>query len=221
MSHGSRPASWCGRALASWRVPWHQVSLPIGEGSDVTMCHTVSDPPPSAEGLWRRHLPHDSVCYGPQAKRKYSVNLLTRLGPPAFKACPCVPEMSDIRLIMTSSATRSRQRIKYVQDSHVWCMGRIKYVQDSDTVRQWQYNTGLLVTHNGQLQCRATRCRCASKPLQCWVPHQFDAILCMGATWWSDMTCRSSDNQQHHRLLLASEPLRYRGPTTLWPPVEP
>jgi hypothetical protein len=60
VSCGSRPASQCGRALASWHVPWHRASLPTRECSGVTMCPTVLDPPAGAEGLWRRHVPHDS-----------------------------------------------------------------------------------------------------------------------------------------------------------------
>jgi hypothetical protein len=59
-----------------------------------------------------------SACYGTQAKGKYSAGLLTQLGPPACEAYLCVLKTSDIRLIMTSPGTRSRQHIKCVQDSH-------------------------------------------------------------------------------------------------------
>jgi hypothetical protein len=60
LSRGSRPASLCRRALASWRVPWHRARLSAGEGSGVATCPTVSDPPPDAGGLWRRHVAHGS-----------------------------------------------------------------------------------------------------------------------------------------------------------------
>jgi hypothetical protein len=50
-SHGSRPASRCGRALASWRVPWHWASFSTGEGFGVVTCPAVPDLPPGAGGL--------------------------------------------------------------------------------------------------------------------------------------------------------------------------
>jgi hypothetical protein len=59
-SRGSRHASQCRKTLASWRVPWHRARLLTGEDSGVTMCPMISDPPPSAGGLWRRHMPHGS-----------------------------------------------------------------------------------------------------------------------------------------------------------------
>jgi hypothetical protein len=191
MSHSSRPASRCGKALASPHVSWHQSCLPAGEGSGVAMCHVVLDPPPSAGGLSLRHVSHGtrpapqqgrapvsprvprfqtrlpvqegsdiavwlSACYGPQGKGKYSAGLLIQLGPPTFEACPCVPKMLDIRLIMTSPGTRSRQHITCIQDSHTRCMGSIECVQDIDTVRRQQYGAGLLVTHNGKQQSKAS-----------------------------------------------------------------
>jgi hypothetical protein len=60
VSSGSRHASWCGRALASWRVPWHRARLLAGEGSSVVMCPVVPDLPLSVGGLWHRHVPHGS-----------------------------------------------------------------------------------------------------------------------------------------------------------------
>jgi hypothetical protein len=33
-----------------------------------------------------------------------------------FEACPWIPKAPDIRLIMASLGTQSRQRIKYIQD---------------------------------------------------------------------------------------------------------
>jgi hypothetical protein len=95
-------------APASPCVSWHRTHLPAREGSGIVMCPTVLDPPTSPGGLWRHHVPHDSACYGPQAKGKYSAGLLTRPGPPASEACPRIPKAHDIRLIMTSPGTRSR-----------------------------------------------------------------------------------------------------------------
>jgi hypothetical protein len=56
VSRGSRPASWCRRALASPRFPWHQACLSAGEGFGVTMCPSILDPPPGVRGLWHRHV---------------------------------------------------------------------------------------------------------------------------------------------------------------------
>jgi hypothetical protein len=56
MSCGSRPASWCGRALASLCVPWHWACLPAGEGSGVTTCPAVLKLPPGVGGLWSHHV---------------------------------------------------------------------------------------------------------------------------------------------------------------------
>jgi hypothetical protein len=40
----------------SWRVPWHRACLPAGEGFGVAMCPMVPNPPPSAGGIWCRHV---------------------------------------------------------------------------------------------------------------------------------------------------------------------
>jgi hypothetical protein len=137
VSHGSGPASRCGRALVSWHVSWHRARLLAGEGSNVATCPMILDPPPGAGGLWRRHVSHGSRrAMGHKKKVKYSASLLTWLGPPTSEACPCIPKTPDIRLIMTSLGTRSRQCIKYIQDSYTQCMGSIKCVKDSDTARQ-------------------------------------------------------------------------------------
>jgi hypothetical protein len=136
-SYSARPHTRHGRAPASPRVSCHRSHLSAREGSGIVACPMASDPPPSRGGLRCGHVSHDSrpasqcgralvlpramwlsACYGPQAKGKYSAGLLTRLGPPASEACPCIPEMPDISLIITSLGTRSRQRIKCVQDSH-------------------------------------------------------------------------------------------------------
>jgi hypothetical protein len=55
-SRGSRHASQCRKTLASWHVPWHKARLLTGEGSGVTTCPMIPDPPPSVGGLWRRHM---------------------------------------------------------------------------------------------------------------------------------------------------------------------
>jgi hypothetical protein len=108
----------CGRARRSAR-----------NGSGVTTCPTALDPPPGAEGLWRSH-----VRPGPPPSReglrchhmsrssrpasRYGRALASPRAPwlSASEACPCVPKAPDIRLIMASPGTRSRQRIKCVQD---------------------------------------------------------------------------------------------------------
>jgi hypothetical protein len=150
-------------------VPRFQTCLLVREGFGIAMCLVAPGSPPDRGGLWCCHVSHGSrpasqcgrvlpssratwhsACYGPQAKGKYSAGLLTRFGPPASEACPCVLKAPNIRLIMTSPVTRSRRRIKCIQDSHTRCMGSIKYVQDIDTARRRQYGAGLLVTHNVQ-----------------------------------------------------------------------
>jgi hypothetical protein len=73
------------------RVPRFQTRLPVWEGSSVATCHMAL-----------------SASYEPQVKGKYSADLLTQLGLPAFESCLCVSEMLDIRLIMTTPGTRSR-----------------------------------------------------------------------------------------------------------------
>jgi hypothetical protein len=145
----SDPASRHRMAPTSLRVPWHQTRLPIREGSGVAMCPTG---PASRRGrsLASPHATWLSTCYGPQAKGKYSADLLTRSSPPASEVCPCFPKTPDIRLIMTSPGTRIRQRIKCVQDSHMQHMCCIKCVQDIDTAGRRQYGASLLVTHNEQ-----------------------------------------------------------------------
>jgi hypothetical protein len=92
VSRGSRPRSWCRRALASpravrsaarqgrdpvsLRVPRLQTYLPVQWSSGVTTCGRIHRPvekgsgvitcpvapdlPPSAGGLWRRHITHGS-----------------------------------------------------------------------------------------------------------------------------------------------------------------
>jgi hypothetical protein len=97
------------------RALWLQSHLSAREGFDVAMCHKA----PYLASQHERALASPratwlSVCYGPQAKGKYSVGLLTRPDPHAFEACPCIPKTLGIKRIMTSPATRSRQSIKCV-----------------------------------------------------------------------------------------------------------
>jgi hypothetical protein len=111
------------------RAPWLQTHLSAREGFDVAMCHEA----PYLASQHERALASPratwlSACYGPQAKGKYSVGLPTQPDPHAFEAYSCIPKTLDIRRIMTSPAMRSRQSIKCVQDSHMWCMGSIKCV---------------------------------------------------------------------------------------------
>jgi hypothetical protein len=46
--------------LESWRVTWHWTYLLAWEGSGVTTCPVVPNPPPDVGGLWRRHVAHGS-----------------------------------------------------------------------------------------------------------------------------------------------------------------
>jgi hypothetical protein len=64
------------------------------QGSGITTCHVAPDTPSGAEGLQSRHVPS-----GPQPR-----------------ACPCIPKMPDIRLIVASPDMRCRQRIKCICD---------------------------------------------------------------------------------------------------------
>jgi hypothetical protein len=143
VSRGSRPVSRCRRTLVLPHVLWHRARLPAGEGSGIAMCPAVSDLPPSTGGLWHRHVPH-GFQRAMGDKQKGLSGLLTRPGPPASET-----KASDIRLIMTSPGTWSRQRIQCVQYSHTRCMGSINCVQDINTARRRQYDTVLLDTHNG------------------------------------------------------------------------
>jgi hypothetical protein len=59
VSHSFRPTSRCGRALASWQVPWHRTHLPTGEGSSVATRPMPPGPPPFDRGGLRcRHGSH-------------------------------------------------------------------------------------------------------------------------------------------------------------------
>jgi hypothetical protein len=137
------------------RIPRFQTRILVREGSGIMECPVAPGPPLGRGGLRCHHVSRGfrptsrcrraltspraiwlSAGYGTQGKGKYSAGLLTWLGPPTSEMCPCIPETPDIRLIMTSPGTRSRQHIKCVQDSHTRCMGSIKCVQDIDTARR-------------------------------------------------------------------------------------
>jgi hypothetical protein len=134
-----------GRAPVSPRVPWLQTRLPVqkgsgvatcgrvhcpaGKGSGVTTCLVASDSPPGAGGLWHRPMPPGPspsterlrcryVFYDPRPASRCGRALTSphALWLSASEACSCVPKASDIRLIMASPGTWSRQHIKYVQD---------------------------------------------------------------------------------------------------------
>jgi hypothetical protein len=86
-------------------------------------------PPPDAKGLQRRHVPHVVGLVTWQGRALMSPHVLrlqtclpVRQGSSvapwllASKSSPRIFKAPDIRLIMASLGTRSRLRIKYVQD---------------------------------------------------------------------------------------------------------
>jgi hypothetical protein len=106
-----------------------QVRRPTGNGFGVATCLVALDPPPSARGLWRHHvwpgrppgkewLPCRHVSHGSRPASRCGRALASPRAPwlSASKACLCVPKAPAIRLIMTSPGTRSKQRIKCIQD---------------------------------------------------------------------------------------------------------
>jgi hypothetical protein len=121
--------SRCGRALASPCDPYHQACLSAEEGSSVATCPAAPDPLMVREGSGVTTCP---VAPGPpfgwKGLRCHHVSCGSRpasgmaLASPraaclsTSEACPWVPKVSDIRLIMTTPGMRSRQRIKCVQD---------------------------------------------------------------------------------------------------------
>jgi hypothetical protein len=117
------------RALASPRALWHRALHPTGEGSRVTTCLMAPDsslawegsgvimcpthPDHHFTGLWYHHV----SCGSRSTSRcERALKPPCALWPSASKACPCVPKTHDIRLIIASPGTRSRQHIKYIQD---------------------------------------------------------------------------------------------------------
>jgi hypothetical protein len=117
------------RALASPRASWHCARHPTGEGSGVTTCLTALDPSPVREGssvtTCLRHQDHRlaglqyhhmSCGSGAASLCKRALEPPRALWPLASEACPCIPKAPNIRLIMASPDTRSRQHIKCIQD---------------------------------------------------------------------------------------------------------
>jgi hypothetical protein len=92
VSHGSRPA-------------------PDTEGSDVTTCPVAPDPPPGREGPRCCHVSYNSR---PASQCGRAVASPRALWLSASEAWPCILKAPDIRLIMASSGTRSRQHIKCI-----------------------------------------------------------------------------------------------------------
>jgi hypothetical protein len=130
VSRDSRPTSWC-RGSGVTSAPWHQARYPAGKGSSVTMCPTAPDPPPSTGGLWCHHVAHGTEPTTQQGRAPVSPRVLwlwtcprcERAQPSphapwlsASEVSSCVPKKPDIRHIMASPDTRSKQHIKYVED---------------------------------------------------------------------------------------------------------
>jgi hypothetical protein len=129
VSCGSRPASRCGRALASPRVtrpatrqgrapvlpcvPRLQTHLPVWKSSGVATCPMPPGLPPDRKALRCRHMSCGSRLAS-QCGRALASSCASWLL--ASEACSCIPKVPDIRLIMASPGTQSRQRMKCVQN---------------------------------------------------------------------------------------------------------
>jgi hypothetical protein len=129
VSRSSRPTSRCaralvlpcviglaarqGRALVSPYVLRLQTRLPVREGSGVAMCLVPPGPSPNREGHRRHHM-----SYGSRLTSRCGRGLASPRASwlSAFEASPRVPKVPDIRLIMASLGTRSRQHIKCIRD---------------------------------------------------------------------------------------------------------
>jgi hypothetical protein len=110
--HVSR-CSLQGRALTSPRAPWHRTLHQAGKGLGVAMCPTTPDPPPSAGGLWRRHVPYGSQP--PRPGRAFSWHLTSGSSWP-------------------HQARGVGNTLNAYKTSHTWSMASIKCIQDIDTV---------------------------------------------------------------------------------------
>jgi hypothetical protein len=113
------PATLHGRASVSPHVPRHQTRLLVWECSGVVMCPMALGLLPGREELRCHHM----SC-GSRPTSRCGRALASPRAPwlSASEACPCVPKASDIRLIIASPGTRSRQRIKCVQNKvYVTC----------------------------------------------------------------------------------------------------
>jgi hypothetical protein len=129
VSHGSRPASQCKRALVSPCAPWHWVRHPAGKGSGVTTCHEAPNPPLGAGGLWHCHVPCGSQ--------------------PPRHAC-AFPRRLTLGSSWPHQAHRAGSALNAYRTSHTRRMTSIKCIQDIDIAERRQYGADLLVTHNGQ-----------------------------------------------------------------------
>jgi hypothetical protein len=109
----TEPATWQGRVPVSPWVPCLHTPLSVWEGSGVATCPVPLGPPPDREGLRCHH-----VSCGPRPASWCGRAMASPRAPwlSASEACLCVPKAPDIRLIMASLGTRSRQRVKCVQD---------------------------------------------------------------------------------------------------------
>jgi hypothetical protein len=132
---GTEHATYQERASVSPCAPWHIARHPPGKGFGVITCPEAPGPPlseearPCAGRLWRHHVteaPGPPPSTAPVSPRVLwlQARLLVQEGSGAAmcpvalapQVCPCIPKMSDIRLIMASSGTRCRQCIKCVCD---------------------------------------------------------------------------------------------------------
>jgi hypothetical protein len=99
------------------------------KGFGVTTCPTTLDQPPSVGGLHRSHVPpgpppsreglqcHHVPCgFRPASRCRRALASSCALCLSASEVCPCVLMAPDIKLIMASLGTQSRQRIKRIQD---------------------------------------------------------------------------------------------------------
>jgi hypothetical protein len=109
----TRPATQQGRAPVSPHVLWLQTRLQVQEGSSIATCPMALGPPPGKDELRCCHV----SCGSRPASRCRRAQASPRAPwPSAYEACPCIPKVPNIRLIMATPSTRSRQRIKCVQD---------------------------------------------------------------------------------------------------------
>jgi hypothetical protein len=117
------------RALTSPCAPQHWARHSAREGSGVAVCLTALDPSSALKGFGiatcprhQNHHPtglqyrHVSCGSGPASRCGRALEPPRALWPSAFEACLCVPKAPDIRLIMASPGTRSRQHIICIQD---------------------------------------------------------------------------------------------------------
>jgi hypothetical protein len=114
--------SWCQRALALPRAPWHWACHQLGEGSGVATCPTALNPPPSTEGSGVATYPmapnpppgrgglqsHHVSCGSrpvPYVGRLWRHHMFRALGPPLGRApaSPCVLWLQTCLLVREGS----------------------------------------------------------------------------------------------------------------------